>query len=259
MLRRISCWFGIIFVIVSLLGLSLTSAAQKSSRWAKKGTVFPSSCPPFTGCESLRILSPNGKSAIEVTYKAGVQHVYPLGDIDFREVSLRVTSSGRFLGEIQPVGEAENEITWSPDSKAFFINGSDNSYTENPVAFHYLDDPNLGPGYDTDAVARDMVRSFPPCKVKNPSETCGEEAANPKDFINAVGIDWIRGSSRVVVMAEVPCSTYMGGVMCQVLGYELSMPSGKIVRRMEPKEFAQRWQRSMAWTFRIPEPAEFEK
>ena len=80
--------------------------------------------------------------------------MYPLGDVDSRDVSLRVTSSGRFLGEIQPVGEVENEITWSPDSKAFFINGSDNSYTENPVAFHYLDDPSLGPGYDTDAVAR---------------------------------------------------------------------------------------------------------
>ena len=50
-----------------------------------------------------------------------------------------------------------------------------------------------------------------------------------------MGIDWIHGSSGVVVMAEVPCSTYMGGVMCQVLGYELSMPSGKIVRRMEPR------------------------
>ena len=84
-------------------------------------------------------------------------------------------------------------------------------------------------------------------------------ADNPKDFINAVGIDWIGSSSGLVVMAEVPCTSSMGGVMCQVLGYELSLPSGRILRRIEPREFARRWQRSMAWTFKIPEPAELQK
>jgi len=249
-----SRWCAVVFATLLLIGMaSAISGAENNSVWAKKGIAFPFACPPFTDCEPLRILSPDRKSAVEVTY------ISLSGDADIKRVSLRVTSGGRFLGEVQPVGEAQNEITWAPDSKAFFINGSDNGYTENPVAFHYLDDASLGPGYVTEAVAQDMVRRFPPCQVKNPSELCAQLADKPKDFINAVGIDWIGSSSRAVVMAEVPCTSSMGGVMCQVLGYELSLPSGKIVRRMEPREFARRWQRSMAWTFKIPGPAEFEK
>jgi hypothetical protein len=49
----------------------------------------------------------------------------------------------------------------------------------------------------------------------------------------------------------------MGGIMCQVLGYEVDAKSGKILRRMEAKEFAKSWQHSMAWKFRIPERPTF--
>ncbi len=51
----------------------------------------------------------------------------------------------------------------------------------------------------------------------------------------------------------------MGGIDCQVLGYEIEVPSGKILRRMESKEFARRWQHSMAWKFEDPGPAEFKE
>lgn len=47
--------------------------------------------------------------------------------------------------------------------------------------------------------------------------------------------------------------------MCQVLGYEIEVPSGRILRRMQPKEFARRWQHSMAWKFNDPGPPEFKK
>jgi hypothetical protein len=73
-----------------------------------------------------------------------------------------------------------------------------------------------------------------------------------------VGLDWIGNSSRMVVMAQVICSSSMGGIMCGVLGYGLEVPSGKILRRMESKKFAPRWKHSMAWKFDDPGPAEFE-
>jgi hypothetical protein len=71
-------------------------------------------------------------------------------------------------------------------------------------------------------------------------------------------LDWIGDSSRMVVMTEIPCSSRFGGIMCQVLGYEIEVPSGKILRRMEPKDFARRWQHSMGWKFRIPDPPELK-
>jgi hypothetical protein len=49
----------------------------------------------------------------------------------------------------------------------------------------------------------------------------------------------------------------MGGIMCQVMGYEVSVPGGTIARRMEASEFARRWQPSMAWKFNIPDLPEY--
>jgi hypothetical protein len=60
-------------------------------------------------------------------------------------------------------------------------------------------------------------------------------------------------------MAEMNESSIVGGILSQVLGYEVEIPSGKILRRMEAKEFAELWQHSMAWKFEIPDPPECAK
>jgi hypothetical protein len=121
-----------------------------------------------------------------------------------------------------------------------------------------LNDPTLGPGYITNDVEQDMARSFPPCEAKDPISICAELAADPNGYIAVVDLDWIRNSSEIVLMAEVPCSSSMGGIMCQILGYEIEVPSGKILRRMEAKEFARRWQHSMAWRLDDIGPPEFQ-
>ena len=41
--------------------------------------------------------------------------------------------------------------------------------------------------------------------------------------------------------------------MCQVMGYEVEVPSGKLVHAMTAREFKSRWQHSMAWKFHNPE------
>jgi hypothetical protein len=234
---------------------ALVSAAKSNANnpvWAKKGTAFLPGCSrPFRRCRPLAIPSPDGSSAVEITYNASSD--YP----DIEIATLRVTMFGRNIGQVQPVASVEDEITWSPDSKAFFMNGNENANGWEHVAVHILDEPNLGPGYITRAVEQDMVRSFPPCQATNPIDNCSELAAKPEDYIGVVGLDWIGDSSRIVVMAEVPCSSSMGGITCQVLGYEIEVPSGRILHRMEPKEFARRWQHSMAWKFHDPGPPEF--
>ena len=70
---------------------------------------------------------------------------------------------------------------------------------------------------------------------------------------NMTGIDWA-SPSTILVMAEVPCSTSRGGIMCQVMGYELEVPTGRIRRRVDAKQLKLHWQKSMAWNFRVPEP-----
>jgi len=86
-------------------------------------------------------------------------------------------------------------------------------------------------------------------------ETCKAIEENPE--YNMTGIDWGGDSSTIVVMAEVPCSSAHGGIMCQVMGYELDVPTGRILQRMTARQFAAAWQRSMAWKFEVPSPPEY--
>jgi hypothetical protein len=101
-----------------------------------------------------------------------------------------------------------------------------------------------------------MVKAFPPCKASQLDlEECRELEKNPG--YNMSGIDWSNDSSALVVMAEIPCSGGHGGIMCQVIGYELEVPTGNIMGRMNAREFKKNWQKSMAWKFDIPDPPEY--
>jgi len=229
-----------------------TKRGQDEPIWSKKGTVFWMGCADdFLRCRPLKIPSPDRANLVAIDYDEDPK--YP----GIETVRIKVFASGKELGEVNPVGTVENELVWSPDSKAFFISGNDNANTWYHVAVHRLDDPKLGPNYITEEIEEDMVRSFPPCRAKDPIDHC-EEVAAERDYFGTAGIDWIGNSSKMVVMAEVDCSSLMGGIMCAVLGYEIEVPSGRILQRMEPREFARRWQHSMAWKFHIPEPPEFQ-
>ena len=223
--------------------------------WSKKGVSFRGWCDADDQkeCKPLRIASPDGKSAVVLSY-----HPLP-DDPDIVSASLRVTTLERDRGDVQPVATVDDEITWSPDSKAFFINGNENANGWDLLAVHMLDSPDLGPGYIAREVKQDTFRSLPPCQADPPTaDDCSELGTEPFDYLGVVGLDWIGDSSRMVIMTEIPCSSRFGGITCQILGYEIEIPSGKILRRMEPREFAKRWRHSMAWKFQIPDPPEFK-
>jgi hypothetical protein len=188
---------------------------------------------------------------VAVTYRSDPQ--YP----DILVANIEVLRLGMKLGAVVSVGAVQDELVWSPDSKAFFLNGNNNGYSDYHVAVHVLDAPSLGPGYITDEVEKDMAQSFPPCRAAYTPDNCAELAKNPSDYIGAAAVDWVGDSSRIVIMAEVAPSSSMGGIMGQVLGYEVDVPSGKIERRMTAQEFGRRWQHSMAWKFHIPGPPEY--
>jgi hypothetical protein len=63
----------------------------------------------------------------------------------------------------------------------------------------------------------------------------------------------------MIVMAQVPCTANYGGINCQALGYALEVPTGKILKRMEPAEFKTEWQKSMLQRFTIPQAPEYQK
>ncbi len=236
----------------AVMATSLLAAVPRPNApvWSKKAISFRVTCAgDLAPCKTLVIPSPNHRSAVTVWYSSTVDAP------DIAVASLRVVTDGTEIGTVNPVGSIDSELTWAPDSKAFFVNGNNNGYDDYHVAVHVLSEPGLGPNFITEQVEQDMVRSFPPCKAADAPEDCAEVASDP-DYPSA-GIDWLRDSSTLVVMAEVPCTSQMGGIMCQVHGYEVAVPSGNILRRMQPREFARRWQPSMAWKFNIPGPPEY--
>lgn len=269
MLKRAVLRVPVLAILATVVFCSASSQNTTKSIWSKKGIAFPSICDrpisgasksmgvgkPIEECTPLRIPSPDGKSEVAVTY------AMPPDRPDAVEVLLTVSTDGKVVGRTEGLtGSYEDELVWSPDSNAFAINGGESSH---PLErFHYfevffLDAPELGLQSVKEPVEQDMLRSFPPCKAAPPLEDCAQVGENNPDFAYVLAIDWIDGSSGLAVLAQLPCGPSLSGIACQSVGYELEARTGKILRRMEPKEFALRWQQSMAWKFHDPGPPRF--
>ena len=256
--------------LLSIAGLFAETPPALAAKptWAKKATAFPEQCDPGNAqaCHPVRIPAPDGKSSVEVRYR----EKFVSGAV-FLQAYLRVTTPGRGTHDAAlPEGFQNIDILWSPNSHAFFVDGGNGGgYWGFWVYVYLLDDPE-DPRDVTEEAQRDMLEEFPACKAAYPNaedatgckkisrpidvETCMETEANPmysREY-NMTGIDWITPSS-ILVMAEIPCDTEYGGIMCQVMGYELQVPTGRILKRIDAKHLKLEWQKSMAWAFRIPD------
>jgi hypothetical protein len=60
-----------------------------------------------------------------------------------------------------------------------------------------------------------------------------------------------------VVLAQVPCTSNYGGISCQSMGYEVEVPSGKILKRLQPAEFKKTYQKFMEQKYDVPIPPQY--
>jgi hypothetical protein len=256
------------------LSTAMQPAFAVQPTWANKATAFPNLC--FSGkpeaCKPLRIPAPDGKNSVEVRYRKDFSS---LADDWWLQAYLSVTTPGASTREAALPdnfqGATNAELLWSPDSHAFFVNGSDSAISGS--MYVYLADEPTQPKDITEEARRDMLKEFPPCKAAFPNADdaggckkasrsqipgCEYGKTDPKYTAesNMVGIDWVNAFT-ILVMAEIPCDSLFGGIMCQVMGYELEVPSGRILKRMDAKQLKRDWQKSMAWKFRMPEPPQY--
>ena len=68
------------------------------------------------------------------------------------------------------------------------------------------------------------------------------------------GVGWAQDSKSVFVFAEVPCSSSYGGIMCQVLGYQLGLPDGSILKKLTAQQVKTEWGNMMGWAMYVPDP-----
>jgi len=248
--------------LILVLSLSSSSSWAAAGRpvYARKAAGFPTRCWPdqVKECRALRLPSPDGHSAVSVRY-----HKEAMRSGDFALLaSLQVTQKDGTTIELDAPGLVEAELLWSPDSSSFLINWSNAGMGDQGVEIYRLSQlrkqTDGGEAHSIIAAAqRDMLERFPPCWARDADPKDCENLANHPEAVDVAAVDWTRGSSAIIVMAEIPCSSRYGGIMCEVLGYELDASTGKILRRMQPREFAREWQHSMAWKFHLPDPPEY--
>jgi len=231
----------------ALLFVSLSAGAQEKQIWAKAAT-------PFGACGKAQLFkSPDRTVTAELRCHAATKDSDP-------RAYLHVTLSDGHAQDVELQSAAASdefrrpqELLWSPDSKAFFVNGGESAYSGFFVDLYSIDGDSIRKADVTSRAQPDMVTTFTPCRAKGiDMGDCRRLERDPA--FNMSGLAWAGDSTAIVVMAEVPCSSSYGGIMCQVLGYKLSATDGRILRRFSARELKDNWQDKMAWEMRIPEP-----
>ena len=161
-----------------------------------------------------------------------------------------------------PIGQAlapwvDVDVLWSPDSQFIALSGNINGQMS---FMRVLRIDNSGP-VEIDVVReafQDMLGRFPPSRARSYLDPdLREEIPQHEDYLNFSAIDWT-DAHTLVVMSEVPCESRWGGIMCQVMGYEVDALSGKILRAMTAAEFKKKWQHAMPFRFHVPDPPEWK-
>ena len=232
--------------IVIVIGLGVHSAAVANPIWSKSGVRLPA------GCEASRdvqlVQSPRGHTVVEV--HCGGRHAS--GKIMLRVRTQTKAPVDALLDTPEGSIWRPEEVVWAPDASAFIINGSENAYAGFDFVVVDIRRVPIVAVSVTAAAQRDMVASYPPCRAAAVEpDDCRRITAHPE--FNMSAIAWTRGAKAVVIFAEVPCSSSYGGIMCQVMGYELEVATGRILSRMTPRELKRRFQSRMAWPMRIPD------
>jgi hypothetical protein len=226
-------------VLVSFCAALVHPAATgERAIWSRQAIAFDLQCSKRT-TKRQTIVAPDRKTKFEAFCGGGVNVITPDGQAHDVEI-----------------GWGAHELLWAPNSKAFLVNGGFNAYSGFFTTAYLISPGDIRKIEFTEAAQQDMVASFPPCKALNrDANKCASIAKDPQ--FNVSGVAWLPDSSGVAVFAEVPCSSFYGGVMCQVLGYELKVPEGTILKRMTAKEFNQKWGSHAAWHINIPDPPEY--
>jgi hypothetical protein len=228
------------WIVFFVCGISFSHMLAQEPIWSKQATSLDLSCSQ----PSRLIPSPDHR------FVAGIYcHKQKSSDPIF-SITVKGDASRMYEAALD---EGAHELLWASDSRAFFIDGSTSAYAGFFVTVYQIDSQgHIRKETVTHAAQKDVVMIFPPCNAANISkEDCARIESNPE--YNMSGLAWADGSSAIDVFAEVPCSSSYGGIMCQIQGYELSVPDGKILKRYTPSEMNDQWRAFMAWKMRVPD------
>ena len=235
-----------IFVLVLL---SVTPLSSMAGTYSRSATRLSLRCDENRTCRRVSVRSPDGTMQLRRDFARGSE-----SHLSTPEMTL-LTPKGTW--DLNIPFWVDVDVLWSPDSQFIALSGNPNGYTNGIVVFRVSDS---GP-VEIDAAREpfeDMLRRFPPCRAKNAEADLCKQIPEHEDYLNFAAVDW-SGDHTLVVMGEVPPDGQYGGILGQVMGYEVDIPSGRIERTTTAREFKARWQHSMPWRFHIPESPEWQQ
>jgi hypothetical protein len=238
---------SLVLVLASTL-LFGSIARAEDHIWSKQGTelYLVLGNEGIGHVKPLRVYSPDHLKRFQIDFHAGREgDAIPDANIIIGKQTIPVELDKEW---------AQVEVLWSPDSKSLALTGSFNAYTNSTKIV--LLTANGTKAVSLDAPHQDMARTYPACKAQGAdNEYCRKEEDGAS--FNYASVAWA-DPHTVVIMAEVPCSSSQGGIMCQVAGYELDTRTGGIVNRMTARQLKQRWQNNLAFNLHIPTAPEWQ-
>jgi hypothetical protein len=101
-------------------------------------------------------------------------------------------------------------------------------------------------------VRADFARRFTPC-IGETATCSARKLAKDLSWINVAAIKWLGDSNKLLVVAQMPCSPAYGKNQCAHEGYEVEVPTGKILASYGKQIFQQRWGRYCGkWMEKVP-------
>jgi hypothetical protein len=231
-------------VFMSFLG---QTAVAESPAYSRGATGIKVLCFDGQKCPSAEVPSPDHSTDFRLIRDDHERAVYAF------------SRSGAAPGQLWRVSGddwVDVDVLWAPGSRFVALSGN-TSGMSNSVRVYQVTESGATAFDVARAPFEDMLRTFSPCKAENADPSFCRTLTSADDF-NFAAVAW-KDPNTIVLMGEIPCEGTYGGVMCQVMGYEVDVPSGKILQRMTAAEFKHDWQRSMAWKFRVPEPPAWQK
>ena len=136
-------------------------------------------------------------------------------------------STMRLSPEESYVSDYPAELSWAPDSAAFYITQSDATSEINGfhTELYRVDEQTVRRVQDVSPVVNDHFAKRHECVTEDP---------------NVAGLKWVGGSSQIVVLAEIPPDS-----VCApreyFAGYLISTAESQVIHEYSPRQLFRRW------------------
>ena len=207
-----TCLITLVLLIPSLAQATYCPPQGKPGAWSKQATYLCSRAVKQGFARDIRVYSPDRSKAVHVVNG----HWF----VEVGKTTLRLSSEESYVSDYPA------ELSWSPDSSAFYITQSDATSEINGfhTELYRVNEQTVRRMQDIWSMVNDRFGKRHECVNEDP---------------NVAGLEWVGGSSQIVVIAEIPPDS-----VCApreyFAGYLISIADSQVMHEYGPPELFRR-------------------